>query len=111
MVQIAAVRSIHAVRQRKTGVLSLALGGWSRLLQSDPSMRYDKGRQACSHWPWEDGPDCCSQIHPCGTTKEDRRALTGPGRMVQIAAVRSIHAVRQRKTGVLSLALGGWSRL
>lgn len=30
--------------------------------QSDPSIRYDKGRQSCSHWPWEDNADCCNSV-------------------------------------------------
>jgi len=25
-------------------------------------MDYSKGRQACSHWPWEDNSSCCNQI-------------------------------------------------
>lgn len=34
--------------------------------QSDPSLRYDKGRQACSHWPWEDNGQCCNSVSTDG---------------------------------------------
>jgi len=30
--------------------------------QTDTSILYDKGRQACSHWPWEDGLECCGGV-------------------------------------------------
>jgi len=30
--------------------------------QSDKSIRMDKGRQSCAHWPWEDGDDCCNSV-------------------------------------------------
>jgi len=30
--------------------------------QSDSSIDYSKGRQQCSHWPWEDSSNCCFQV-------------------------------------------------
>lgn len=35
----------------------------SNVCQSaDGTIRYDKGRQSCSHWPWEDGNECCNSV-------------------------------------------------
>jgi len=30
--------------------------------QSDRSIDYSKGRQQCSHWPWEDNSSCCNSV-------------------------------------------------
>lgn len=34
--------------------------------QRDGSMDYSKGRQACSHWPYEDNSGCCSHVSSDG---------------------------------------------
>jgi len=47
--------------------------------QKDPSMRYDKGRQACSHWPWEDSPDCCNSVSTDQQLNEGCRLFVGIG--------------------------------
>lgn len=47
--------------------------------QHDPSIRYDKGRQACSHWPWEDGPDCCNSVSSDNMLNEGCKLFIGIG--------------------------------
>lgn len=47
--------------------------------QKDPSMRYDKGRQACSHWPWEDSADCCNSVSTDQQLNEGCRLFVGIG--------------------------------
>lgn len=47
--------------------------------QKDPSIRYDKGRQACSHWPWEDNSDCCNSVSTDDQLNQACRLFVGTG--------------------------------